>query len=173
MRIPAEWLAVMLGAASIFCMGGVIFGIASLYPVLYYERALEASSCGVPALDDQGAACSVRTYDACCDGQQMRYTTITSIALFGADGAMLAYGEIGDRLGPRACFGNICWQPAATLAVMCSGYCADSVEGKEEKALVARRIEAMLDPAGCERRLKKGRRWETARGAGTRARRRM
>ena len=52
------------------------------------------------------------------------------------------------------------------LAVMCSGYCADSVEGKEEKASVARRIEAMLDPAGCERRLKKGRRWETARGAG-------
>ena len=54
----------------------------------------------------------------------------------------------------------------APLKVMCAGYAADSVEGKEEKASVARRIEAMLDPAGCERRLKKGRRWETARGAG-------
>ena len=36
---------------------------------------------------------------------QLQYTTITSIALFAADGAMLAYGELGDRLGPRACFG--------------------------------------------------------------------
>ena len=86
--IPQEYIAVALAAASIFSMGGVVFGIASLYPVLYYERALEASSCGVPAFDSQGTACSVRTYDACCDAQQLRYTTITSISLFGADGAI-------------------------------------------------------------------------------------
>ena len=54
----------------------------------------------------------------------------------------------------------------APLKVMCAGYAADSVEGKEEKASVLRRIEAMLDPAGCARRLKQSKRWETARGAG-------
>lgn len=109
--IPTEYVAVALAAASIFTMGGVIFGIASLYPVLYYERALETSSCGLPAVDDEGEACAVRTTDACCASQQVRYTSITSIALFGADGAMLVYGELGDRFGPRTCFGT-----GATLA---------------------------------------------------------
>ena len=46
MPLGPEHLAVALAAASIWSMGGVIFGIASLYPVLYYEGALESSSCG-------------------------------------------------------------------------------------------------------------------------------
>ena len=100
MQLGPEHLAVALAAASIWCMGGVIFGIASLYPVLYYEGALEASSCGT---DD---ACDARMDSQCCDAQQLKYTSITSVALFAADGAMLAYGEIGDRFGPRACFGT-------------------------------------------------------------------
>ena len=61
--------AVALAAASIFSMGGVIFGIASLYPVLHYERALEASSCGTPAMDDSGMTCLTRSQDQCCDAQ--------------------------------------------------------------------------------------------------------
>ena len=89
-----------------FSRGGVIFGIASLYPVLYYERALESSSCGMPAVDDAGEACAAGSHDQCCDAQQLKYTSITSAALFAADGAMLGYGELGDRLGPRACFGT-------------------------------------------------------------------
>ena len=100
MPLGPEHLAVALAAASIWSMGGVIFGIASLYPVLYYEGALEASSCGT---DD---ACDARMDSQCCDAQQLKYTSITSVALFAADGAMLAYGEIGDRFGPRACFGT-------------------------------------------------------------------
>ena len=106
MPLGPEHLAVALAAASIWSMGGVIFGIASLYPVLYYEGALESSSCGTPALDDTGAACAARMESQCCDAQQLKYTSITSVALFAADGAMLAYGELGDRLGPRACFGT-------------------------------------------------------------------
>jgi len=98
-------VAVALAAGSIFTMGGVVFGIASLYPVLYYESALEASSCGTPALDDAGEACDARAETECCVKQEMYFTSVTSIALFGADGAMLVYGELGDRLGPRWCFG--------------------------------------------------------------------
>ena len=50
-------------------MGGVIFGIASLYPVLYYERALQASSCDAQAVRE---TCSERRSDKCCDEQQLQ-----------------------------------------------------------------------------------------------------
>ena len=94
-----ERRSVALAAASIFCMGGVIFGIASLYPVMYYERAFELSACGL--VREHAARSPVKG----CDEQQVQLTFVSSVALFAADGAMLVYGEIGDRIGPRACFG--------------------------------------------------------------------
>ena len=106
-NMRADYLSVALAAASIWSMGGIIFGIASLYPVLYYERALEGSACGVPiGLTDDGMACNVHRRERCCDAQELQFTSLTSMALFAADGAMLVYGELGDRFGPRACFGT-------------------------------------------------------------------
>ena len=47
--IPQEYVAVALAAASIFSMGGVVFGIAGLYPALYirgfWEDMCEAQQC--------------------------------------------------------------------------------------------------------------------------------
>ena len=74
--------------------------------MLYYEGALESSSCGTPALDDTGAACAARMESQCCDRAAALVHIDHLVALFAADGAMLAYGELGDRLGPRACFGT-------------------------------------------------------------------
>ena len=99
------WVAVALAGASIFSMGGVIFGIASLYPVMYYEQALMASSCKAAA----ASSCVVRSSEKCCSQQQLQYTLMSSIALFVADGAMLLYGELADRSGPRTCFGVGCF----------------------------------------------------------------
>ena len=42
-----------------------------------YRRTLAYSN-------DAGETCSIRTHEGCCDGQQLKYTTITSVALFGA-----------------------------------------------------------------------------------------
>jgi len=103
-------LIVALVAGAIFSMGGVIFGIASLYPVLYYEGALEDTCTGressclertAEVCPVEGAACA----EKCCEGQQVQYTIMSSVALFVADGAMLLYGELADRMGPRYCFG--------------------------------------------------------------------
>ena len=117
--VRSDYLSVAIAGASIFSMGGVIFGIASLYPILYYERALE-DSCGTPVgLDEAGNSCSVHSRESCCDAQQLQFTSVTSAALFAADGAMLAYGELGDRLGPRACFGtgaSLAWLGLVLLA---------------------------------------------------------
>ena len=120
------WFPVALVAGSIFTMGGVIFGIASFYPVLYHNRALELSSCHVQVVSpgeshwELPRACAAQTHEKCCDAQELKYTSITSLALFGADGAMLLYGELGDRLGPRACFGTgacLAWLGFVLLAV--------------------------------------------------------
>ena len=120
MLTPANreaWCAVGLAAASIFCMGGVIFGIASMYPVLYFERALEASSCSA---DIVSVSCVLRRGDKCCEDQQLQYTFMSSIALFVADGSMLVFGEISDRLGPRMCYGvgaSLAWLGMVLLGV--------------------------------------------------------
>ena len=82
-------------------------GVASLYPVLFDQRVL-TSSCGeeralecaaVAEAEEGGAAAEegVDLGDKCCEAQQLQYTLISSVALFMADGIMLAYGEIADR----------------------------------------------------------------------------
>ena len=128
-RVESRWerwrpnLAVALSGASIYCLGGVVFGIGSLYPILYHSHVMEGlchpagstppyenSTC--PERADGSADGSVESSSAvgggslpCCVEQQLRYTLLTSIAFFITDGAVLLYGEIADRVGPRACFG--------------------------------------------------------------------
>lgn len=123
MPLSMAWLSVGVAAAAIFTMGGVVFGVASLYPVLYYEHVLEASSCA-DATPRNATVCAAgpRMAEKCCDAQQVEYTLMSSIALFAADGAMLLYGELGDRAGPRACFGT-----GAVLAWLALGLLALSV----------------------------------------------
>jgi MFS family permease len=111
--VRMDLISVSFAALSIFTMGGIIFGIGSIYPVLYFERALEGPSCGVVFVDNDGRGWThpeecedSRRRVACCPAQKLKFTAITSIALFAADGGMLMYGELGDRLGPRACFGT-------------------------------------------------------------------
>ena len=90
-------------------MGGIIFGIASLYLVLCYERALEGVACGVPLeLADDGMARDVRRRERCCDAQELRFTSLTCMALFAADGALLVCGALGDRVsGPSVFMGYL------------------------------------------------------------------
>ena len=98
------WAQVFSGALSIFAMGGIVFGVSSLYSVLYRENVL-LGAC--PAA--QARACTARepalASTKCCDEQKLQYTLLSSIALFASDGAVVLYGEVADRLGPRVCFG--------------------------------------------------------------------
>ena len=115
--VTAAWAAVGIAAAAIFSMGGVVFGVASLYPVLYSEHVLERSSCTAA----EANICAARNLaEKCCDAQQVQYTLMSSVALFAADGAMLLYGELGDRAGPRSCFGTgavLAWLALGLMAL--------------------------------------------------------
>ena len=86
-----EAWTILLAGSAIFCMGGIIFGVAALYPILMDENAFDAS-------------CAQASSVADCKAVVL--ASVTSYSLFAADGAMLAYGELGDRCGPRICFGT-------------------------------------------------------------------
>ena len=48
--------------------------------------------------------------EKCCDEQKLEYTLMSSVALFASDGAVVVYGEVADRLGPRTslAIGSFC-----------------------------------------------------------------
>jgi MFS family permease len=104
-----------LAAASVFTMGGVVFGFSSLYPVLYSEGAL----IDVCEADAAAACLETAATTKCCNRQLSAFTTMSTIAFFAADMAMALYGELIDRFGPRVCFATgvgLCWLGFATLA---------------------------------------------------------
>ena len=99
---------VLVSFVCVFCLGGVVFGYASLAPTLYdlkvYESvctAAERESC---------------TSNGCCGAQRERMAAMASAALFCADAVMVIYGEVKDRLGAKWCFGL-----GASLSL--SGFC--------------------------------------------------
>ena len=103
----AMWTSVILASCSTFAMGGVVFGISSLYPMLY-TQGFYRSSC--PAVTE--ATCPVGQSTSCCDKQFLAFSFVTSSAFFLVDAAAAPWGELADRLGGRFCLGC-----AATLSV--------------------------------------------------------
>ena len=117
-----QYLAVALASASVFMMGGAIFGASALYPVLYSEGALVESSCG----EREAAACAARRRPTtpCCAAEHTELTVMSTVAFFASDASIVVYGEIKDRAGPRACFalGALlsCDRPASILLPSCA-----------------------------------------------------
>ena len=83
-----------ISSATVFALGGIVFGFSSLFPTLYYEGAL-VDVCGASA-----AQCTSQT-TKCCNAQMMDYTLLSTLSFFASDSAMVGWGECIDRLGPR------------------------------------------------------------------------
>jgi len=120
-------------------MGGLQFGIASLYPVFYREQVF-ADICG----DSAARQCTLRSEPVeattkCCNAQQLRFTSISAFSIFTSDFGMVLFGELSDWLGPRSAFGvgalfvsigtlmlgvgssvNLHWQPGSGVATATS-----------------------------------------------------
>ena len=108
-------LRVVLAALSVFSMGGVVFGLAALYPVLYAEGVF-VGLCGEAA----EACLSHPAPLKCCDAQMLRNTLVSCVALFASDGMMVVFGEVADRAGPRAAFAAgaaLAWAGFAFMAL--------------------------------------------------------
>ena len=101
-RLEAMWTAVILASCSTFAMGGVVFGISSLYPMLYMQ-GFYRSACPAVLLNATEAVCPVGMSTSCCDKQFLSYSFVTSSAFFLVDAAAAPWGELADRLGGRFC----------------------------------------------------------------------
>ena len=101
----AQFKALLLGCLCIFSMGGLVFGVSSVFDDLYSIYAFE----GICMPREE--ACP-RDGQPCCNMQLQILSLFSSVGFFVADGAAAPWGEIVDRLGPRRCLG---W--AAALSV--------------------------------------------------------
>jgi len=96
MRDLVQVHIICLVGLSTFAMGGLVFGFSSLYPVLYRENVF-ANTCNK---DDD--SCGID--ESCCASQRLWLAAMASCSLFAADGVMVIYGEVNDRMGgPITC----------------------------------------------------------------------
>lgn len=86
-----------------FAMGGVVFGISSLYPLLY-SQGFYRTVCHVDT-DQMEQVCAAREVLAskCCDTQFVRFSLVASGSFFLVDAAAAPWGELADRAGGRIC----------------------------------------------------------------------
>ena len=109
---PRGWMAICMAASATFMQGGVVFGLAALYPLLF-RRELWSSVCGESA----AVRCHAEATEArCCNDQFVQFSLLTSVAFFVSDAAAAPWGEIVDRIGGRS-----------SLAISCSMFCVGFV----------------------------------------------
>ena len=83
-------------------MGGVVFGLSSLYPLLYRQNYLE----GLCAGEVEEGQCAERSLTKCCTSQLVRLSLVSSIAFFTVDAVAVLWGEfavplaVSDALRP-------------------------------------------------------------------------
>lgn len=99
--------AALVGAFVIWSMGGLVFGIASLYPILYDMEVFATHSCTVQILQKHA-----------CPEQQQQFALVSSAGLFSADAAMILHGELADRAGAQLTFLTGCTFVTTGLALM-------------------------------------------------------
>jgi len=100
-RMPrtATALRMFLGCLTIFAMGGVVFGVSSLYEVFYQEQ-LWGDRCTLMELGNCTASIDNRTSGRwCCSAQAHAVSVASSTAFFAADGSAAIWGEVVDRAG--------------------------------------------------------------------------
>ena len=89
-----------------FAMGGVVFGISSLYPMLYsqgFYRDVCPVSKGVEVTAEHVCAVHEARSSKCCDHQFVRFSLVASGTFFLVDAAAAPWGELADRAGGRIC----------------------------------------------------------------------
>ena len=97
-----QLLAVVFAAClSTFAMGGVVFGISSLYPLLY-SQGFYRTVCHES--DAEEVCAEHEQYGRkCCEEQFVRFSLVASGTFFLVDAAAAPWGELADRMGGRLC----------------------------------------------------------------------
>ena len=110
----AQVRATILGCLCIFAMGGVIFGVSSIYPQLYDMNSYRG-------LCDAQRVCTLGNGQPCCDSELQAISLYSSIGFFVADGAAAPWGEIVDRFGSRICLMCAAFLSIASMLLIGTG----------------------------------------------------
>ena len=118
-------LTACVACVAVLSMGGVIFGIAGLYPALYirgfWEGMCETAMCDLRGEMNRAASVPYERLsrfsttllqvftemppgvvpEACCSAQVLTVGVVTSVAFALTDGSSAVWGELNDRLGPK------------------------------------------------------------------------
>ena len=114
-----QYLSIAMAGISVLMMGGLCFGFDSLYPVLYASGTFERA-CTKPERTACAARRAALQREKCCVNQESLFVALASASLLGADGVMVVYGELMDRLGPRWCMAvasSLLWTGLSAAAV--------------------------------------------------------
>ena len=126
------YAAVVLACVCTFLMGGVVFGLSSLYPLLYRQNYLE----GLCAGEVEEGQCAERSLTKCCTSQLVRLSLVSSIAFFTVDAVAVLWGEFADRRGARACIACATSLSCAGFAALCMGARGDGSDALTTAALL-------------------------------------
>jgi MFS family permease len=118
-------LTACVACIAVLSMGGVIFGIAGLYPALYirgfWEGMCDTAMCDLRGDLNRGMSVPYEQLsrfttsllqvftemppgvvpEACCSSQVLMVGVVTSFAFAITDGSSAVWGELNDRLGPK------------------------------------------------------------------------
>jgi hypothetical protein len=91
-----KFTSVTVSALAVFCMGGAISGWNSLIPLLLGEQV--------------GGTCTWTQYLSShltseCSSQKNKLTRVYTYGTFVSNGVAILYGELIDRMGPKATVG--------------------------------------------------------------------
>ena len=135
-------LRVVLAALSVFSMGGVVFGLSSLYPLLYRQNYLEDL-----CVDEiEPGQCAERSLTKCCTSQLVRLSLVSSIAFFTVDAVAVLWGEFADRRGARACIACATSLSCAGFAALCMGARGDGSDALTTAAWMWAFVRAVHGP---------------------------
>jgi len=100
-RLSRTHFDVAIAVFAIFCMAGVVFGVSSLYPILYQQGLFHSSCSAVESFGQHHCSEDAQRRTKCCPSQFVMFSLISSSAFFAIDVSAAFWSALISRDQPR------------------------------------------------------------------------
>ena len=101
-RLIRTYFDVAIAVFAIFCMAGVVFGVSSLYPILYQQGLFHSSCSAVESFGQHHCSEDAQRRTKCCPSQFVMFSLISSSAFFAIDVSAAFWSALISRDQPRS-----------------------------------------------------------------------
>ena len=101
-RLSRTHFDVAIAVFAIFCMAGVVFGVSSLYPILYQQGLFHSSCSAVESFGQHHCSEDAQRRTKCCPSQFVMFSLISSSAFFAIDVSAAFWSALISRDQPRS-----------------------------------------------------------------------